>query len=65
MGSISRYSTFNFSFSSIVTSQDPRTCKPKDFTPEVEDEVIRDAVSYKLEIPLVNPSDKFWRAPNN
>ena len=32
-----------------------------DFTPEVEDEVIRDAVSYKLYIPIVNQSIKFCR----
>ena len=31
-----------------------------DFTPEVEDEVIMDTVYHKLDIPLVNPSNKFW-----
>ena len=32
-----------------------------DFTPEVEDKVIRDEVSNKLDRPIVNPSNKFWR----
>ena len=32
-----------------------------DFTPEDEDEVIREAVSQKLDRPLVNPSNNFWR----
>ena len=31
------------------------------FTPDVEDEVIREAFSHKLYIPLFNPSNKFWR----
>ena len=31
------------------------------FTPEAEDEVLRDAVSHKLYLPLVNPSNKVWR----
>ena len=30
-----------------------------DFTPEAEDEVIREAVSQKLDRPLVNPSKQF------
>ena len=32
-----------------------------DFTPEVEDEVIMEAVSHKLDIPIVNLSNKVWR----
>ena len=55
VGSISIYSTFNPDFSSICTREEPRTGKPKYFTPEDEDEVIREAVSQKLDIPLVNP----------
>ena len=31
------------------------------FTPEVEDEVIRDAFSHKLDRPLVNPPNKVRR----
>ena len=31
------------------------------FNPQVEDTFIREAVSHKLDIPLVNPSNKFWR----
>ena len=32
-----------------------------DFTPEAENEVIREAVPHKVGINPVNPSDKFWR----
>ena len=32
-----------------------------DFTLEVEDEVIRDAVSHRLDRPLVKPPNKGWR----
>ena len=32
-----------------------------DFTPEAEDEVIREAVSHKLDRPIVYPSNKVWR----
>ena len=32
-----------------------------DFTPEAEDEVIREAVSQKLDIPSVNLPNKVWR----
>ena len=60
MGSISRYSTFNFAFAYIYIRNEPITGKPMDFTTEVEDEVIRDAVSHKLDILIVNPSNKFW-----
>ena len=35
--------------------------KPMDFTPGVEDEVIREAVSHKLYRNLINPSNKVWR----
>ena len=49
-------STFKFSFASLFTREDKITVKPKDFTPEAYDEVIREAVSNKSDIPLVNPS---------
>ena len=32
-----------------------------DSTTQVEDEVIRDAVSHKLDRPLVNPYNNLWR----
>ena len=32
-----------------------------DFTPEIEDAVIKEEVSQKLGRPLVNPSNKVWR----
>ena len=32
-----------------------------DFTPESEDEVIRESISYKLYIIIVNPPNKVWR----
>ena len=41
VGIVSRYSTFNFAFAYIFTMEDPRTGNPMDFTPAVEDEVIR------------------------
>ena len=59
MGSISINSTFNFAF--ICAREETITGKPIDFTPEVKDEVIRDAVSHKLDRPLVNQSDKLCR----
>ena len=31
------------------------------FTPEVENDVIMEAVSHKLDIPIVNLSNKVWR----
>ena len=37
------------------------TGKPMDFTPEVEYEVIREAVSHKLDRHIINPSNKVWR----
>ena len=55
MGSISIDSTFNFAFAYIFKKEDPRTGKPVDFTPEEEDEVIRDPVSHKLDRPIINP----------
>ena len=61
MGSISIYYTFNFIFASIFTREDTTTVKPMDFTPEAEDEVIREAVSQKLDRHLVNPLKKVWR----
>ena len=64
VGSISRDYIFNFSFVSLCTREDPRTDKPMDFTPEVEIEVIREAVSQKLDRPLVHPSNKFGRDSN-
>ena len=32
-----------------------------DFTQEVEDEVISEAVSHKLDRNLINPSNEVWR----
>ena len=61
MGSISRDSTFDFAFSYICTKEDPRIGNKMDFTPEDDNEVIREAVSKKLYIPLFNPSKKVWR----
>ena len=61
MGSISRDYTSNFSFASIYTKEEPITGNPMDFNPEAEDEVIREAVSHKLDRFLVNPSNKVWR----
>ena len=61
MVSISIYSIFNFTFVSISTSEGPITGKPMDFISEVEDEGIRDAVSQKLDRPLVNPSNELFR----
>ena len=49
------YFTLNFDFASICKKEDPRTVKLIDLTPESEDEVIREEVSHKLDIPLVNP----------
>ena len=36
VSSISKYSTVNFSFASIIKKEDTRTDKTMDFTPEVE-----------------------------
>ena len=41
--------------------EDPIIGKPMDFSSEVEEEVIRYEVLYKLKKSLVNPSNKFWR----
>ena len=60
VGSISRYSTIKFDFESICTKDYTIAEKPMDFTPEVEDEVIWDAVSHKLYRRVVNPSNKVW-----
>ena len=57
---ISGYYTFNFAFDSKCTRKNPRIGNLMDFTPEVEDEVIRDSVSQKLDRPLFNPSNKVW-----
>ena len=46
MGSISIYSTFNFVLAYICTREDPITGKPMDFNPEVEYEVVMEAVSH-------------------
>ena len=59
--SIPIYCTFNFYFSSICTKEEPSTGNPMNFTPEDENEFIKEAVSQKLNIPLVNPSHKVWR----
>ena len=52
VGSIPMSSTFNCSFVYIFTQGAPSTS----FTTEAEDEVIRQAVSQKLDRPLLNPS---------
>ena len=57
--SISGAFTFNFAFTSICIREEPRTGDLMDFTPYDEDEVTREAVSHKLDRPLVNPSNKF------
>ena len=54
MGSISIYSIFNFVFASIYTKEDPSTYNTIYFTPKAENEVIREAVSHKLDRPQVN-----------
>ena len=59
MVSISIYSTSNFNFSYISIREETISGKPMDFTPEVEDEVIRNLLSQKLDKTLVNPSNKF------
>ena len=59
MGSFSIYFTFNFAFESICTREDERTGNPINFIPEAEDEVIREAISHKLDRPLVNPLNRF------
>ena len=64
MGSISRDYTSNIEFSSICTNKEPTTVKKMDFTPESEEEFIREALSHKLDRPLVNPSNKVWRDSN-
>ena len=61
MVSISRYFTIKFAFDSICTREETRNVKPMDFNAILEDEVIRDAVSHKLDRPLVNSSNKVWR----
>ena len=58
MVSIKIYSTFYFAFVSIFTRKYPRSVKTVNFTPDVKDEVIREAVSQKLYISLINPSNK-------
>ena len=52
--------TSNFAIASICAKEDPRTFKQIDFTPEAEDEVIRDSVSHKLDRPRLNPINKVW-----
>ena len=64
VGSISRYSTFNFAFASICTKKDPRKHKPMDFIPENKDEVIRESASHKLYRTLANPLIRVWRDSN-
>ena len=65
MGSISRYSKFNFYVAYIFTNEEPSTGKPKDFTPEAEDEIIWELGSHKLYRPLVNPSKKIMERLNS
>ena len=61
MGSISRDTTFKFAFASICKKEETITGKTTDFIPEVEDKVIMEAVSHKLDRPLANPPNKVWR----
>ena len=53
--------TSKFLFASICTREDTRIGTIIDFTPEAEDKFISEAVSQKLDRPLVNPSNKVWR----
>ena len=61
VGSISIDSLFKFYFASICTREEQRTVRPMGFTPEAEDEVIRETVPHKLDTPLLNPTNKVWR----
>ena len=61
MGSFLTDSTFNFDFASSCAREDKRKCNTMYFTPEVEDEVIRDAVSHRLYVLLVNTANKVCR----
>ena len=62
--SISRDFKFKILLLLICEREEPRTGNPMDFTPEEEDKVTREAVSHKLEKPLVNISNKVWRDSN-
>ena len=64
VGSISRDPTFNFSFVAICTRKEPITGYPTDFNTDVDDEVIMEEVSHRLDITIVNPSNKFSRDSN-
>ena len=44
VGSVSKYSTFNFAFVYICTNEEQKKGKPVYFTPEAEDEVIRESI---------------------
>ena len=57
----SRYSTPNFSVTSIATKEEPRSAKPVYFTTEVENEVIRGAFSNELIRYLFKPQNKVWK----
>ena len=59
--SISRHSIFNFAFICITTKKEPIKVKIMEFTTEVEDVVVMEAVSYTLERTLVTPSNIVWR----
>ena len=61
VGLISRYSIFNFAFTSITTNEEPRTGKPVDFTPEIKDVVVWYTVSHILKRPMVKPPKNAWR----
>ena len=50
-----------FDFSPVSTREETITGKPMNFTPEAEYEVIRDSVSQKIDIFLVNTSNNFSR----
>ena len=55
VGSMAIDNMFYFTFFSIWTREETIIGKAIDFTPEVEDEVIRGAVSHKLDTLLVKP----------
>ena len=64
VGSISRYSTSNFLFTSICTKEKPITGKKMDFTLEADDEVIRESVSHKFDRLPINSSNKVCKESN-
>ena len=57
MGSISRYSTFNFAFDFICKKEESITGKTMVFIPEAECYVIRETVSHKFCRHIINPTN--------